>query len=411
MSEYSEKMRDAGFEDSETFLAYLESKANEDMAIEEGEKCFIEYWDNTPDEQRADRGFVLNAVKMCGEFIKYAAEHLKRDPEIVFEAVVDDIKAALFVPADLIMDTTIVSDALMWRRNSDSVRHCKWENMEEIAKRAKYKDEIVVGLAVNSSIGLFYLENILRNNVELAKQVLKHKPDAYNHLPAELRTDPEICTAAVLHDPFAYTYIDLSKHDSKTRVALTLMAFTARWEAPLYYSDLIVRDLWNYPEVRRVLAKSDPVNYVDDLPEEFIGNRDAIMLAVEHKAPNLFERKLSDEIYKDISLMQEAIIGGIPAAYEYAPEILKEIPDLAYRAIVAWESSIRILPDSLKSNYNLFEKLVKHDPLLLRWADIRLRNDDRLRSLALNHAEDYENILGQIDSGPISEDEDVALPF
>ena len=157
---------------------------------------------------RADKEFVLTAVRMNGDALNYTSDDLRNDNDIVLAAVEQNGTSLLFASLQLQADKVIVLAAV--KKNSYALKYASDD--------LKADKEIV--LAAVKENGDFWKESALKADKEIALAAVQQDGLALKYGSAGLKNDKEVVLAAVEQEPWALEYATFDLRNDK-EVVLT----------------------------------------------------------------------------------------------------------------------------------------------------------------------------------------------
>jgi len=169
-----------------------------------------------PDWAKRNKGIVLTAVGQNGLALEYASDSMRLDKDIVFAAIAADGRALM--STNLRHDRDTVLEVV--RRNSSALMSVPrlLRSDQEIMKAAgqfqrfqkreamaaeRSKEVVWERIVAESSKRLrdtYGISNI-RNEKEMAIEIIKRDPQAFKYAPRSLRADKEVVLAAVARNP------------------------------------------------------------------------------------------------------------------------------------------------------------------------------------------------------------------
>ena len=171
-------------------LKYAHDKLKGDkMFILEAIAINVDALKYASDELKADKEIVLAAVKQNGVALKHASPkaYLKADIEFILEAIAINVDALKYVPNDLKEYKEVVLAAVI--QNGVALEHA--------SKELKKDKEIVLAAVIQNAVALKYASSNLRADKELILKASKINVDALKYASYILKEDKEIVLAAV----------------------------------------------------------------------------------------------------------------------------------------------------------------------------------------------------------------------
>ena len=286
------------------------------------------------EDLKKDRGFVLEAVKLWGDSLEHASWELKKDREVVLEAVKSDGSAIEFASEELHKDNEIVLRAL------NITIPFTIENLEEIWNDREFIIQVLKGNYRNINYFIYCLSEKLKNDREIAQEIIKKDWSFLDFLPDKFKNDREIVAIALNQNGRVLVNVH---EDLKNDREMGLLA------AKCYGYFSISDKLKNDREILLVAIR----NSADEIrcaPDKFKNDREIILEAVKKQGDTL--RYASDELKKDREIVVEAV-NSRGNSIQYASEQLRNDKSIALIAMKNSISAFEYISYELKSDQEL----------------------------------------------------------
>ncbi len=262
-----------------------------------------------------DRKFMLDAVMINGNILKYASDFMRADREIVLRSV----------------------------QNSRS----KGESLQYADQKLKSDEYIVLqGIKNNSSFWkkvLNYADESLKRNTDFMLTVIKKYGAALNYADETLRKDKNFILKSVKRNGGALAYVDEEFKKDK---------------------EIVLEAVKNDG---RALAYAD---------EEFKKDKEIVLEAVKNNEGTALE--YADETLKiDNEIVLEALKNG-SYALKYADEILEISKEVILRIVQCDEKALMYASEKIKGNKDVVLEAVKKYGKALKYASETLKDDKEI---------------------------------
>lgn len=142
-------------------------------------------------EYQDDREAVDLAVGRHGRALQYASQRLRRNRETVSIAVSQDVFALKYVAPELLHDREVMLDLI--RRNGAAISWVERDLVDEEMLLASVTSEQPFAAALR------HVKESIRENRDLAIEIMKLLPLAFKHMSRAFRGDEEIAFYAIMH--------------------------------------------------------------------------------------------------------------------------------------------------------------------------------------------------------------------
>jgi len=173
-------------------------------------------------ELRADREVVSNAVELCPEVLRYAADNLRADQDIVAAAAKVDIDALRFAAVHLLADQSFMLSL---------IRH-NWRALQFALQPLRADCEVVMTAVQQYGGALEYASLELRSNFIVIQVAMQQTLVALEFVDGKLLAEPEFILAAMKFDAGALAYAATELLEDAQFVSEAMQANDA---APMYF--------------------------------------------------------------------------------------------------------------------------------------------------------------------------------
>ncbi len=280
-------------------------------------------------------------------FLKYADESLRKDREVVLEAVKSDGYALEYVDKSFKKDREIVLELV--KSNGSAL-----EYTDESLRRDR---EIVLEAVKSNGWVLLYADKSFRKDREIVLEAVKSRGSALAHADKSFGKDREIVLEAVKSDGWVLKCAD--KSFGKDR-EIVLEAVKSRGSALEYADESLRRDR----EIVLEAVKSDGtvLKYAN---ESLRKDREIVLAAVKGWGLQ----------YTDICKLynRDRVSQMIEWVLEYADESFKKDREIALEAVKSNGNALEYLDESFKKDRGIVMEAVKQNGSALEYADKKIR--------------------------------------
>lgn len=314
-------------------------------------------------ELLADRAFVLEAVRLHGEALRFAHE-FREDRDMVLEAIRRNWRALRYAAAELLHDKGVVTEAI--RQHREALSLCP----EEV----RMDPELVLLAAGQRLDSLGSAPEALRDDLPFMIRAVGLFPMALQYASESLRANPELVLEAVKRN---WRALRFAAPELLTDLSFMLRAVECDGHAlmltpPAMRSDpvLVCEAIERDPDM---LSHASPILCAD---------RQFMMEALALDGLTL--RWASDELRGDREMVLTAVKNS-GRALEFASPELQEDPDVVLEALRQDWEAIDCTAERLRNDLCFMLRAVRVQGMALKGASLQLQADPDLVLEAVRH--------------------------
>ncbi|EFC41540.1 predicted protein [Naegleria gruberi] len=317
----------------------------------------------------SDRDFMMQAVKMSGHHLSFASDTLKKDRELVLEAVKSDGNA-IFLDHCFGLDREIVFTALKSKYlvTIDFFNNVWFNDREFVEYAVKYKARVLKKALFFVDDKQIVLDAVRKNGMDL------------RYASEDLRNDRLVVMTAVIDDGAAIQFAPQFQADKE--MALIAVKTSPLALSYLHFSMKADKDV----ALAAVSHYGQSIQYVS---QSLRTNREIILKAVKNNLSALtfcdchFDKETVCDILQRIKL-SEAPIGIYPTFCIQLRKHMDSDRNFTLRAVNTLGESLKYAPKSQRQDREIVLAAIRNQSTTLGFAEEPLQKDPEIGLEAIN---------------------------
>lgn len=299
-----------------------------------------------------DKDVILASAKVDPDLLQYASEEIKKDREIILEAIKTNLeKAYKYIPKECHSDRDFALSAI----KSAAICITNHDLINSFNQFSKYLEDY-------------------NDDKEIVMEFVKTKGDKLKYVSDRLKDDKDVVMAAVEQDGFAIKYASEKLKNDKEIILIASKTFSVL--------QFVCEDLQNDRNfVLQVVRNGHNLGIKD----KFKKDRDIVLAAVKNEGFNILDA--AEELRDDKEIMITAILNAPTDKTTFilslASDRLKDDKDVVMTAVRREGSSLEFASERLRDNKELVSIAIKNGLEVLQYASDRLRDDEDIVLLAI----------------------------
>lgn len=316
------------------------------------------------DNIRNDRDLAYKAVEKNGLVVEHLPDALKSDKKIALAALANNLASCEFIDSELMNDFDVGIELI--KQSAD--RHTSMDVFEFLGARLLGEKEFALAALGYSSDIYIYLSNKLRSDYDVCYAAVTRFGWVIEHFDGKYRSNKQICLAAAESSGDSIQFMDRRMRGDYD---VAMVAVTKYGDAIQY----LTKDLKNNKTI--VLAALDRGASFENVGEDIKNDRDVVLKAVSRNRYNFYSIPNGFRMDREVVLaavsMCESAIKNIDPRFKFDKEIvmaavtldgfsicdiedeLKCDKDIALAAVKSRKGAYRFISDELKYDRDLIE--------------------------------------------------------